>query len=104
MTANKFGGYLQRTEEIKGLAKVSMASMCILEKEGLFHIYGVWLFRGPIIPPELFTVDDTNYYTWDKVDVTNEDQKNLVSDYLSWESLNNWNGVGNFVGGKTFGV
>jgi len=99
-TANLFGGFLQRAESVKSLAKFTMTSMVILEKAGFFHILGVWLFRGEQIPPEFLKVDDTNYYTWTKVDTTNPEQRDLVSDIWSWDAPNGWGGRGEFVGGK----
>jgi len=48
-------------------------------------------------------VDDTNYYTFVPVDVTNEEKKNLVSDFFCWESLTGWGGLGEFVDGKVWG-
>jgi len=103
MTANKFGGFLQRAEAVKNLAKFSMTSQITLKKEKLFYIYGVWLFRGSDIPPEFMDVDDTSFYNWTKVDPNNNSQKDFVNDLWSWESPSNWQGKGEFVAGRTWG-
>jgi len=102
-TINKFTGFVQRSEDIKGLNRFSFTSMCILKLNDLFHIHGVWLFRGQELPKEFLEVDDTNYFTWSKFDITNADQKSLISDFLCQESLTNWNGLGEFVSGKVWG-
>jgi len=103
-TINLFGGFLQRLDPIKALSKFSMASMCTLKQEDMFHIYGVWLFRGQERPKEFLKVDDTNYYTWTKVDINDEEHKTRVGDYLSWESLTNWNGLGEYISSKTYAI
>jgi elongation factor 1-gamma len=66
-TANLFGGFLQRAEAVKNLAKYSMTSMVTLKQNNLFYIHGIWLFRGTEIPPPFTKVDDVNYYTVTKV-------------------------------------
>jgi len=103
MTSNLYGGFLQRLDAVKQLAKFSLTSMVILKLGDNYHIHGVWLFRGTVIPPEFLDIDDTNYYTWTKADVNNEADRTLVSDIFAWESLNNWGGKGEFVSGRTWG-
>eukprot|EP01129_Flabellula_baltica_P006116 TRINITY_DN225_c0_g1_i1.p1 TRINITY_DN225_c0_g1~~TRINITY_DN225_c0_g1_i1.p1 ORF type:complete len:395 (-),score=101.28 TRINITY_DN225_c0_g1_i1:50-1234(-) len=104
-TNNLFGGFIQRTDGIKAMSRNSCASMCVLEKDERFHIWGVWIFKGDELPyPFTATIDDVNYYDWEKVDITNEEQRNLVSDFWAWESADNFGGRGNFVGGKTYGI
>jgi len=83
-TANLVGGFLQRAEAVKSLAKFSMTSMVTLKKEGKFHVHGVWLFRGTEIPPPFLKVDDVNYYTWTKVDINNPEQKAFAEDIWAW--------------------
>jgi len=41
MTANKFGGFLQRAESVKNLSKFTMTSQVTLKKDDLFQIWGV---------------------------------------------------------------
>jgi elongation factor 1-gamma len=103
MTANKFGGFLQRAEAVKNLAKFSMTSQVTLKKDDLFHIWGIWLFRGTVVPPEFMDVDDTEYYDWSKVDVSVPEQREFVSDVWAWESQTNWGGRGEFYTARTWG-
>jgi len=104
-TSNLFGGFLQRSDGIKGMARMTCASMVILNRDGHFHIYGVWLFKGTEMPlPWTENIDDINYYEWEKVDHTNTDHRALVTDYWAWESDNDFGGRGAFVGGKTYGL
>jgi elongation factor 1-gamma len=102
-TTNLFGGFLQRAEAVKNLAKFSMTSMVILKNGNLFYIHGVWLFRGTEMPPPFTKVDDVNYYTWNKVDITNPEQKQLAEDIWAWSSETNWGGRGDYVVGRTWG-
>lgn len=102
-TTNLFGGFLQRAEAVKNLAKFSMTSMVILKKDDRFHINGIWLFRGTELPPPFTKVDDVNYYTWNKVDINNPEQKTLAEDIWAWSSETNWGGRGDYVVGRTWG-
>jgi len=103
LAANRIGGFLQRAEAVKNLAKFSMTASVVLKQNELYHIYGVWLFRGTEMPPEFRDVDDVNYYTWTKVDANNNEQKAWVDDLWSWESSNNWNGKGEFTAARSWG-
>jgi len=103
-TANLFGGFLQRAEAVKSLAKFSMTSMVTLKKDGRFYIHGVWLFRGTEMPIPFTKVDDVNYYTWMKVDINNPEQKSLAEDIWAWASEDpTWGGRGEFQSGRTWG-
>jgi len=102
-TTNLFGGFLQRAEAVKNLAKFSMTSMCILKNGNRFYIHGVWLFRGTELPVPFTKVDDVNYYTWTKVDINNQEQRTLVEDIWSWNSETNWGGRGEYVVGRAWG-
>jgi len=102
-TSNLFGGFLQRLDIVKHLARFSIVSTVILKKEKFFYIYGVWLFRGKDMPVEFTKVEDYNNYHWTKVDPKNNDQKTLVNDIWSWTTLNNWGGKGDFVVGRSWG-
>jgi len=103
ITANKFGGFLQRAEAVKNLARYSMVSQVTLKKDQYFLIYGVWLFRGETVPPEFKDVDDYNYYTWTKVDVNNHDHKSFVTDLWAWDTQNDWGGRGEYINARTWG-
>jgi len=102
-TSNLFGGFLQRTDVVKHLSKFSLTSTVILKKDKYYFIHGVWLFRGTEIPVEFTKVDDYNYYTWTKVDVNNEQDRQFAGDIWAWTSLNDWGGRGEFISGRSWG-
>jgi len=101
-TSNLFGGFLQRLDVVKHLARYSLCSTVILKKQ-FFHIYGVWLFRGAEIPPEFTKVDDFNYYEWKKVDTSNESDRQFAGDIWAWSSENDFGGRGEFISGRSWG-
>jgi len=103
LAANRIGGFLQRAEAVKNLAKFSMTSSVVLKTGNYYTIYGVWLFRGEAIPPEFLEVDDTNYYNWAKVDPTDAAQRSWVTDIWAWDSLDNWGGKGEFTAARSWG-
>jgi len=103
LAANRIGGFLQRAEAVKNLAKFSMTSSVVLKTGDHYTIHGVWLFRGEVIPPEFLEVDDTNYYNWAKVDPSNEHERHWVSDIWAWDSPTNWGGKGEFVAARSWG-
>jgi len=55
------------------------------------------------MPIEFTKVDDFNYYDWTKVDVTNQEQRQLCDDIWSWNTLNDWGGRGEFISGRSWG-
>jgi len=102
-TSNLFGGFLQRLDAVKQLARYSLCSTVILKREKFFYIYGLWLFRGTEIPVEFTKVDDYSYYTWTRCDPTKEEDRILAGDIWSWTTENNWGGKGEFVSGRSWG-
>uniref|UniRef100_A0A7S1MZB5 Elongation factor 1-gamma n=1 Tax=Phaeocystis cordata TaxID=118079 RepID=A0A7S1MZB5_9EUKA len=78
MVMNKVGGFLQRMEPHR---KYCFGVMCILQKDNLFPITGVWLFRGQEIPPNVLAeCGDIELYNWTKVDHTDEKVKTRIED------------------------
>ncbi|CAI5464954.1 unnamed protein product [Closterium sp. Yama58-4] len=81
VTLNKVSGFLQRMDLAR---KYAFAKMCILGPDaGPFVIKGVWLFRGSEVPK--FVLDecyDCELYEWTKVDLSDEAQKERVSQYF----------------------
>ena len=66
MVMNKVGGFLQRMEPHR---KHCFGVMCILQKDTIFPIVGVWLFRGQEIPPNVLAeCGDVELYNWTKCD------------------------------------
>jgi elongation factor 1-gamma len=77
-TSNLMNGFLQRIDNFRVHA-FSMA--CILGEEPNLDIEGVWLFRGKGIPQEMIDHPQFEYYTKRELDVTKEEDRNLISEF-----------------------
>ena len=78
MVMNKVGGFLQRMEPHR---KHCFGVMCILQKEKIFPICGVWLFRGLAIPPNVLAeCGDIELYNWSKCDLSDPKVKTRIED------------------------
>eukprot|EP00850_Spirogloea_muscicola_P012027 SM000076S21848 [mRNA] locus=s76:597472:600938:+ [translate_table: standard] len=80
VTMNKVSGFLQRMDLAR---KYAFAKLCILGDKAPYEIRGFWLFRGVEIPP--FVMDecyDCELYEWTKVDISIEEQKELINQYM----------------------
>jgi len=80
VTMNKVGGFLQRMDLVR---KYAFGKMCILGEEAPYKIKGVWLFRGQDVPQMVLEeCYDAELYDWNKVDIKNGSQKDLVNAYF----------------------
>jgi len=78
MVMNKVGGFLQRMDPHR---KYCFGVMCILQKDDLFPITGVWVFRGQDIPPVVKEeCGDIELYTWTKCDYKDPKVKERIED------------------------
>ncbi|KAF7824985.1 elongation factor 1-gamma [Senna tora] len=80
VTLNKVSGFLQRMDLAR---KYAFGKMLIIGSEPPFKVKGLWLFRGKEIPQ--FVLDecyDMELYEWTKVDITDEAQKERVSQMI----------------------
>lgn len=79
MTANLVSGFIQRSDSLR---KYAFGNMNILKdpNEPFYRVMGGWLIRGKDIKPMLDENPDAAYYTWRKVDETNEEDKKLLAD------------------------
>lgn len=80
VTMNKVGGFLQRMDLAR---KYAFGKMLIIGSEPPFKVKGLWLFRGKEIPK--FVLDecyDMELYEWKQVDITDEAQKERVSQMI----------------------
>ncbi|KAG6435251.1 hypothetical protein SASPL_100121 [Salvia splendens] len=80
VTMNKVGGFLQRMDLAR---KYAFGKMLIIGAEAPFKVKGLWLFRGTEIPK--FVMDecyDMELYEWTKVDISDEAQKERVSQMI----------------------
>ncbi|KAK9286568.1 hypothetical protein L1049_014967 [Liquidambar formosana] len=80
VTLNKVGGFLQRMDLAR---KYAFGKMLVIGSEPPFKVKGLWLFRGQEIPQ--FILDecyDMELYDWRKVDISDEEQKERVSQMI----------------------
>ncbi|KAK4271047.1 hypothetical protein QN277_019797 [Acacia crassicarpa] len=80
VTMNKVGGFLQRMDLAR---KYGFGKMLVIGSESPFKVKGLWLFRGQEIPQ--FVIDecyDMELYEWKKVDISDEAQKELISQMI----------------------
>ncbi|XP_043703211.1 elongation factor 1-gamma 2-like [Telopea speciosissima] len=80
VTLNKVGGFLQRMDLAR---KYAFGKMLVIGSEPPFKVKGLWLFRGPEIPQFVLEESyDMELYEWTKVDITDEAQKERVSQMI----------------------
>ncbi|XWS55332.1 hypothetical protein CRYUN_Cryun10bG0165700 [Craigia yunnanensis] len=80
VTMNKVGGFLQRMDLAR---KYAFGKMLVIGSEPPYKVKGFWLFRGVEIPQ--FVLDecyDMELYEWKKVDISDEAQKERVSQMI----------------------
>ncbi|KAL9325457.1 hypothetical protein ACSQ67_006102 [Phaseolus vulgaris] len=80
VTMNKVGGFLQRMDLAR---KYAFGKMLVIGSNPPFKVKGLWLFRGQEIPK--FVIDecyDMELYEWTKVDISDEAQKERVSQMI----------------------
>lgn len=80
VTLNKVGGFLQRMDLAR---KYAFGKMLVIGSEPPFKVKGLWLFRGQEIPK--FVMEecyDMELYEWTKVDISDEAQKERVSQMI----------------------
>jgi elongation factor 1-gamma len=80
VTLNKVGGFLQRMDLAR---KYAFGKMLVIGNEAPYKVKGLWLFRGTEIPK--FVMDecyDMELYEWTKVDLSDEAQKERVSQMI----------------------
>jgi elongation factor 1-gamma len=94
MTTNLVGGFLQRMDPMR---KYSFGQMNIYGPETQQKLTGFWIIRSKEIPKTMSEVDDTELYTWNRIDNI-EANKDKIRTYLAKENLdgNEW------LDGKTF--
>ncbi|XP_024024550.1 elongation factor 1-gamma [Morus notabilis] len=80
VTLNKVSGFLQRMDLAR---KYAFGKMLVIGSGPPFKVKGLWLFRGQQIPQ--FVIDecyDMELYEWQKVDITDEAQKERVNQMI----------------------
>jgi elongation factor 1-gamma len=84
MTCNLLGGFIQRLDKLR---KYGFGSMIIFGEEPNLEIKTCWMFRGTTIPQEMIECDDSEHYTWTKVDINNAEQKEQVNNFWAWDGF-----------------
>ena len=80
VTPNKVGGFLQRMDLAR---KYAFGKMLVIGSEPPFKVKLLWLLRGQEIPKFVFDeCYDMELYEWKKVDITDEEQKERVSQMI----------------------
>lgn len=82
MTSNLLDGFTQRLEALR---KYSFGVLGIYGEEPNLQIYGVMMWRGTDVAPQLHDHPSFEYYDREKLDVTNEAHRNLITEY--WTKL-----------------
>ncbi|KAI0990499.1 hypothetical protein GJ496_006058 [Pomphorhynchus laevis] len=87
MTSNLISGMFQRLDTMRNHA---FASMCIFGEDNNNTIAGIWLWRGQKLAFELCSDWGIDYesYTWNKLDISKPEVKELINEYLLWTPKN----------------
>jgi len=84
MTGNAVGGFLQRLDKAREYMFGVLNISCKDEDTPPYYISGIWIFRGPEIPFEMKDCSDSEYYVWNRMDFSKEeDRKRLVEEFQS---------------------
>lgn len=89
-TSNLVSGFLQRCDSVR---KYSMGVVNITgnadEETPPFKVSGVFMFRGLEVPKvEMYQENpDSEYYTWEKIDVSNHKGQQLIKDFFTADAL-----------------
>ena len=81
--SNSKGMFLQKLDTFR---KYAFAVHGVYGTEGDYKIRGVWMWRGTDIPNEMKEHDNFPYMTIRKLDISKEEDKQLVNDY--WTKVN----------------
>lgn len=89
MTGNAVGGFIQRSDACR---KYALGVMNIAgnadEETPPFLISGAWMFRGPEVIAEMKEENpDSEYYTWVKMDVSKEEDRQKIKEQFLAEQL-----------------
>ena len=90
-TSNLMNGFLQRMDE--KFRQYTFSNTAILGEEPNLEIQGVWLFRGKGIPQEMIDHPQFEYYKRRELDVKNEGDRKLISEFFCAKSDSIANGL-----------
>jgi len=86
MTSNLVTGFMQRCDEVRKYAFGVMQVFSEKEGAGPYVVEGAWLFRGDSEKYMLEANPDAEYYTWTKMDPSDEAQKAQVAEFFCAEN------------------
>jgi len=89
-TLNLMNGFLQRIDHFR---KHVLAMHAVLGEEPKLAVQGVWLFRGKGIPEQMKDHPQFEYYTKRELDVSNADDRQLISDFWAAKEGETVNGL-----------
>lgn len=89
-TSNLMNGFLQRIDNFR---RYTFSMMAIVGEEPNLDIESVWLFRGKGIPQEMLDHPQFEYYQKRELDVNNQADRDLITDFWSAK-------VGDVINGK----
>jgi elongation factor 1-gamma len=90
-TSNLMNGFLQRMDE--KFRNYTFAQIAILGEEPNLEIQGVWMFRGKGIPQEMIDHPQFEYYQRRELDVKNEADRKLITDFWAGKVDSTANGL-----------
>jgi elongation factor 1-gamma len=82
MTCNFVNGYIQRLERLR---KYGFGSFVIFGEEGSLQIACMFIVRGQELPAEMLEAEDTELYSWKKLDSDDPATRELINDFLAWD-------------------
>lgn len=85
LTCNLMGGFLQRSDRVRkyGFGVLNLCGES--EEKAPWRLCGMWIFRGQGIPAEMTDVDDSEHFTWTKIDVTQPAGQQQVTEAFTGE-------------------
>jgi elongation factor 1-gamma len=88
MTCNLVGGYIQRLDPLRKYGYAALNVIGASEEQGPFDVCGIFLVRGTEMPAELKNCDDSEYYTWSRIDVTSDKGEARFAELWNSETIN----------------
>jgi len=88
LSCNLMGGFLQRADRVRKYGFGVLNMLGATEDSPPWKFCGVWIFRGQEIPAEMREVDDSEHFTWTKIDVTHGAGRKILEDAFVADKVN----------------
>jgi elongation factor 1-gamma len=82
MSSNQIGGFFNRLDASR---KYLFGSVGVLGTQNKSIITGVFVARGPEIKPVVEVAPDWESYTYERIDLSNAEQKTFFEAALAWD-------------------